>query len=343
MNVQAKSLAFAKSYHFFSQVFSKALSTGMCAELSALGLSDGTGIPAPLNDKEEAAAMHYRIFGLETLPYENVFLDDKQLPEGQRLHRLQHFFQALDFSPKCVSEEPDHLATQLAFLSHLCGLENLSHQANDTDAMYRYQKAISNFLQEHLLAWLPAYAYALREEGAEPHTQACLRFYQHITLFLLELASSQQREADNQDAALPLPTSPLQTIIERPECGLKDIATWFSTPSCSGFFIRRLDIQNIGRKLNLPTGLSHRGDMLEKLLLCAAEYGQIVSVFCELETLLRGGIDFYQSIPAAAPWLKRSKNNIRHMQHLILQANDTTSQTKPIKAQSTSQDTALPH
>ena len=143
-------------------------------------------------------------------------------------------------------------------------------------------------------------------------------FYQKLAIFVLELLAEHQNtltKAFLQHTSLP----PQNPILEKPECALKDIATYFCTPVHCGIFLRRLDIQTIGRKFNLPTGFGKRMEMLEKLLLCAAECEQIPKVFNELILFLRKGRDFYQRMPNTRAWEKRCTGNIKHLENFIVQ------------------------
>ena len=272
-------------------------------------------MPLSLKDDDEAAAAHYRIFHLETLPYASVFLESNQLLGGAHTQKIQQFFLSHHFDSRRLELQPDHLGTQLAFLSHLCR-EGIYNQVPEEEKHTQYtQEATRVFLHDHLLSWLSSYVLSLEPQEIDKDIRDCFAFYHKTVLFILDLATNHAFELGiGAENAIKLP--PLDPVLETNECGIKDIATYFSTPAQCGSMLRKNDIQRIGRKLNLPTGFGRRADMLEKLFLCAAEYGSISDVFDAIHLHLKGCITFYQSIESAGHWLTRCAQNLERIESL---------------------------
>ena len=106
-------------------------------------------------------------------PYESVFREPR--PDEARLwgpaaREVQQWYRlaALDIAPE-FRDLPDHLALELAFVAALCQLEEDFTKLRQPAKARRAREIRRDFLSAHLLAWVPAWAAALREKSAHPY------------------------------------------------------------------------------------------------------------------------------------------------------------------------------
>lgn len=92
-------------------------------------------------------------------PYQSVYESDEGTTHGDAWRRMRLVLQELSLSvPEGFSEPEDHIAVQLAVLSHLCGAAADAADGGDRAVLERSLDRLRDFLIEHPLAWGPAFA-----------------------------------------------------------------------------------------------------------------------------------------------------------------------------------------
>ncbi len=95
-------------------------------------------------------------------PYAGIYLDDQQ-----RTHILLHLSEVYkNFGLEMAAgpnELQDHLAVELEFMHFLCFKESQAMEEN-APQLTGYRQAQKDFLQRHLLEWLPAFVTAVKQK-----------------------------------------------------------------------------------------------------------------------------------------------------------------------------------
>jgi len=104
-------------------------------------------------------------------PYETAWRSgDRSMQQWE----VQQFYTLFGLEPdKAINELPDHIVNELEFMHFL------SHQAveasrgllGNSDSKWWYVHAQKDFLERHLLQWIPKYCAALQEKIDEPFYQ----------------------------------------------------------------------------------------------------------------------------------------------------------------------------
>ncbi len=105
-------------------------------------------------------------------PYESVYRDGGLL-YGPSTDAVSRKYQQFSLKTQ-AGEPPDHLALELDFMRFLCEKEAEALEAKQDVSDWLAEQ--SEFLQEHLIAWLPRFCQTIRESRAN-------RFYEGIADF----------------------------------------------------------------------------------------------------------------------------------------------------------------
>jgi TorA maturation chaperone TorD len=105
-------------------------------------------------------------------PAQSVYLDAREI-EGERVGGLLMGDSAVAVQRALAAANleldtarplpPDHIAVELAFLSHLCDREWAAWNRGDVDAAKETRQAACRFLEEHVLRWLPKLRERVRD------------------------------------------------------------------------------------------------------------------------------------------------------------------------------------
>ena len=272
-------------------------------------------LPDPV-DFDELAAVHYRLFGMNVFPYESVFLDDSGLLGGRATDGVTRSYGRFGFAADTSGDSPDHVGRELAALAALCQAEAEARAENLTPLIASRRVWQREFLEEHLLRWLPPFALAARRQGDELFTA--------VANLTLELAAHHYDElaetpADPGDFLPPAPD-----ILADEKTGLKEIARYLATPAYSGLYLGREEVSRLARRLELPRGFGDRRQMLANLLRAAAQYDQLARVIADLMSLSdwqqgaywRIGVDYPKLAGFTAVWQARAAQSGRLLAHM---------------------------
>lgn len=260
----------ANSYDLFSQLFLHGLTADtlpivqMIPELAAT-------LPDTL-DLDRAAAEYQRLFGLNLFPFQSIFLDPSGLVGGDEADRVAAAYAECGFVPLATGEGIDHIGQQLACLAFLCAAEAEALEDGKAAIALRIQRLQQNFLNQHLLRWLPPLVCTLQRQDNP--------LFATIADLLLGLVDAHAAELEQSSPLTPHPSSlPVPPdLLSKDDTTLRDIAIHFLRPAWSGLALTRSDLTAIGREFRLPSGFAERETQFVNLLRAASQYGQFAAV-----------------------------------------------------------------
>jgi TorA maturation chaperone TorD len=289
--------AWSRAYALLADVVSRGVTQHNLSDVRRSPLL-GVALDAHGAEGDELAVDHQQTFGFSVVPFESAFLDETFTLGGASAERCAESYRLMGFTPDAVAEEPDHLATQLRALSFACGAEADAWQ-DDKPALAEHIAALSrDFLDEHLLRWLPSFAVTVRRAG-RPFSSAVVTQLEQLAL-LHRAALSPAPRAD----AFALPDVGLE--LDDEHTGLAEIARYLSTPARAGLFLSRDDVARIGRRTRVPRGFGERSLLVTNLLRSAAHLGTLPAVLEELVLLVDEHYDEltgepWQALPSLRP------------------------------------------
>ena len=186
------------------------------------------------------------------------------------------------------------------------------------------QKLASDFLQKHLLRWLPPLIIALQRQ---PHA-----FYGRLADLTLEIVTSHLSLPPNHladmnvlspssgNAAQLKPTTatflpPAPPLFTDQKSSLKQMGSYLITPPLSGIYLSRHAIGTLARQQRLPRGFGSRKQMLTNLLRVGEQYEQMPNLLGALQDLLKAWQEAYTAMQSTSPhltpfalaWLARAR------------------------------------
>jgi hypothetical protein len=214
---------------------------------------------------DELAAEHHRVLGFEVFPYASVFLSEDGQLGGQITHEVTERYAAAGFGRSWSDVEGDHLGVELLFMANLCAREVRAAglEAGELETLHAHQR---DFLDAHLLRWLPCMVAALRNQEA-PFTQALVEMS-------LELAIDHRERLQGSTPDEKLPAHPdLARLLGDPKTRLKDVARFLLSPVQAGFFLCRQEISALATQAGGPKGFGGRLELLESAMFGAVDRG----------------------------------------------------------------------
>lgn len=318
-----RALARSRAYDLFGRLYLQGLTDKLWSVVQRV--PELAAAAPEAFDADEAAAIHYQLFGLNVFPYASLYLDDEGRIGGPVTDYVRHQFRPIDLGIELSQESADHLGHELIFLGFITGAE-ADAQADSAEAeIARMQHIQRQFLDRHLLWWLPVFTHAVRRQK---HS-----FYRTLAELTLELV------LDHRAALAPEVAGPLTPALDDPpdvledeSTGLKDIAGFLTRPAWSGGYLSRDDITRLGRSERVPRGFGDRTQMLANLLRSAAEFDRLDSVMDRLCTWLDDWHAYYRTLrekdtpcveAVADFWLERGENTVCVIQRLQTAAGGT--------------------
>jgi TorA maturation chaperone TorD len=210
---------------------------------------------------DRIAAAHYAALQLEVVPYESVLLHPEGRLGGPPATEVRQFCARLGLTAPRADVEPDHVGLELAVLAHLCAAELEALQDDATDAVVGVRDAQRQFLDAHLLRWLPVLAGAVAELEGNPWAAA--------TGLALELAADHRASLGGDVERWALPEPP--KLLDDPRTGLRDVARTLARAAEGGWVCSRAALRRVGAQVELGTGFGDRRQQLVTLVGGAAE------------------------------------------------------------------------
>ncbi len=250
----------------------RSLAYGLLADLLANGLTSATRQAAltsePIADSlrgrsdDELGAQFERAFGWAAPPFEGAYLDPEGTIGGAATDALWALFRASGFHPNIRSVDVEHLATALRALAFTSGAEADAVADGHQGAIEKTRGLARQMLDEHVLRWVPIWANAVRRTQ-EPFPAALVDQVESLAL-------SHRASLPGDPRAFELPPAP--PLLDDERTGLREIGAWLSKPALSGLVLTRVDLQRIGRGLEVPRGFGDRAQLLINLLRSAARF-----------------------------------------------------------------------
>ncbi len=203
----------------------------------------------PDGDADARAALHHAVFGLQTFPYESVFVSEDGLLGGAAPEAVVAAYAESGLPARPRDVEPDHLAVELSNLAWLAAAEADALADALPDEAARVRAVAARFLHTHLLRWLPMLAVALRPWP----------WHATVAELAVELALTQ-----TEPPRWALPPEPPPPLSPPRRC-----AGWWTVPARAGFLLTAHAIDRLSADLGIPRGFGSRTDRLENLL-CGA-------------------------------------------------------------------------
>jgi len=307
MTPQEIALANSRAYHLFSQVMLEGMTDDILLIINTLPELDDIDSQST----DDWKADHYALFGMNVFPYETVFLTEDGLLGGALSESVARAY----YDPGFRSEDgqtADHIGNELAFMSFLCGAEADAREDEVVQAIYHMTHLQRQFLDQHLLRWLPSLVLAIHQQMDE-------RFSAIADLALdLVLTHRQSLDDDPMHPTQPLSLLSAPNILDNEKTGLKDIAEFLLTPVYTGFYLSRDDITRIGRQFQLPRGFGKRHQMLTNLLSTAVDYSAMDDLMESLQADINIARNFYsQRLPDTRfsdAWITRLDETTQFLQ-----------------------------
>jgi len=289
----------------------RGLGYGLLADVLAHGVTDSTraaiAASAPLAEllaahgDDEIGAQLERALGWAAPPFEGAWLDPDGTIGGEATERLWALFGECGFAPDRRSVDVEHLATALRALAFLAGAEADARADDHGGAVERVRELSRRLLDEHVLRWVPVWAHAVQRADA-PFGASLAR--QVEDLLLLHRSLLPGRPADFELA-------PFEPILDDPDTGLREIGEWLARPARAGLALTRVDVERLGRGLEVPRGFGERSQLIINLLRSAARFEVFPQTVAALRAELTGqaaalAADRYDAIRGVVePWRRR--------------------------------------
>jgi len=246
-------------------------------------------------DADETAAAHHTLFRFNLFPFESIFLGSDGLLGGDITQGVVNHYQRSGFPVSGDDTSPDHVGIELAYLAFLSGAESDAWEDNLAPTAVRLQRHQSDFLQTHLLRWLPPLIVAIRQQGGP--------FFTAVADLTLSLVTDHYQTLRNNldDTAVhswQLPPAP--DLLNDEKTGLKQIAAFLVTPVHSGLYLSRDDVGQLARRQELPRGFGDRQQLLLNLLRAAVQYEQLPHLLDALIRLVQTWQAGYRSMVGLA-------------------------------------------
>lgn len=306
MSPGERALARSNAYGLFSQLYQQGLTQTLLPYVRAINVPDSL-VPTVL-DVDQQAAIHQDLFGFNVFPFEGVFVDAPSALGGPATAAVQHFYRQAGHVPRKSDVAADHIVLELGLMAFLSRTEADGLATRNQTAVSHSRNLQRQFLDQHLLLWLPALFLAICQQGES--------FFQALAELTLELVLDHRQTLDEDPAPPPasffLPEA--HALLENPNTGLREVAAYLLTPAHCGLYLSRDDIARLGRQVHLPRGFGDRRQMLTNLLKSAAEYDSLPVLVTELQQTVLAWQDHYQHwrktgplvmVNIASAWMKR--------------------------------------
>ncbi len=307
LSSREQALARSRTYQLLSRLVLEGVTRETLPILQALP-ELAESLPQPL-DLEQMAAAHHRLWQFNVFPFQGLFLGTENLLGGPVTEAVLHSYARSGFQPDLASQSGDHLGLELAFLAFLAGAEADAWEDDRPSIARTIRERQRQFLDEHLLPWLPALTQAVRQQFASPlhppegqGDSPERRLFVLVAELALELALAHRQDLADEDLLAPGPSLSLPALpdlLAEESTGLKEIAAHLLVPAYSGFFLSRDDIGRLAQRHSLPRGFGERQTMLANLLQSAARFDSLAGVLNSLEALVAEWQRLYASPPLA--------------------------------------------
>jgi len=129
---------------------------------------------------EDLAAEYASLFltdgSKQVNPYQSFYLGDEPILYQEETLKLKEIMRELGYEGAEANAEPeDHLGNELAFVAYLCRSSARSQESGEIEYARRYLNLQKQFLEEHLLEWVPDCCADIEEHTDEPFYEGIAR------------------------------------------------------------------------------------------------------------------------------------------------------------------------
>ncbi|HEX6304953.1 MAG TPA: molecular chaperone TorD family protein [Anaerolineales bacterium] len=278
-----------RAYALFARLFQKGLTADLLPLVTEIPeLADDAHLKN--YDADRAGADHYELFGFNVFPYASVFLDESATLGGRVTQNILSVYHKSGFDVPLESESADHIALQLQFLAFLSAAEGEALEDGLVQVALSINQLQRQFMDEHLLTWLPAFVLAIRQQQDV--------FHSNLADLTLEMVLHHRADLGNDllapETSFSLPPAP--DLLADQKTGLKEIAAYLVIPAYSGLYLSRRDITRLARSQLLPRGFGSRQQMLTNLLRSSADYDHVPALLEDIRALVAVWMQSYQSL-----------------------------------------------
>lgn len=179
----------AEAYWFLASLFAEPPESDQLARLAELDVApDGPageivaslqGAESPSELARRLAIEHLRLFGGlregygPPPPYESLWREGRMM--GEATVAALHAYGEAGFQPEGRWGPPDHLAEELRFVAALANGEDTAREAGRKDEVQWARRRQADFVERHLMGWVPDYCRAIESQAKEPLYQTLAR------------------------------------------------------------------------------------------------------------------------------------------------------------------------
>ncbi|GMQ83036.1 MAG: hypothetical protein BMS9Abin05_2508 [Rhodothermia bacterium] len=215
---------------------------------------------------DELAAEHETMFGFNVYPFASLFLEPDGMLGGETTQQIRDFALRLGIDVGQDVNAPDHVAAELQILAALAK----SNSPNED--------SIAEFIDQHVLSWLPAFVVAVCEESND--------FYSEVADLMLEQIVDHRRSIPVKSHVREPGPEPEERFLSDPDTAIHDIADFLTSPARCGFFLSRSAIAGIAQGSNLPHGFGGRSQMMATSLRSASAYDGLDCIICAIDDVI---------------------------------------------------------
>lgn len=242
---------------------------------------------------DERAAQFESLFGFNVFPVASVFLEADGMLGGVASRNVAEQMGRAGFPYEELTDPVDHLSTELAFLAILA------------DSSGPEAEIARDFIDQHLLAWLPAFVEAVRRESNP--------FYTKMAESTLDVIYDHRSILGVASAPDPSALFTGSFRLDDETTGFHEIAEYLTTPAQCGFFLSRSVIAGMARAYRLPHGFGGRKQMMVTSLRSAVAYDLLEGLTQRLKTIIATDKSKWKAHAAQGPeaafwaesWMKR--------------------------------------
>jgi anaerobic sulfite reductase subunit A len=121
----------------------------------------------------EYAGLFLGVWGKPAHPSESYYITDRQLVMQRPRDDVLNLYRAMGVERTGEFKEPeDHIALELQFMAHLCGMTNAALKNGNFKDARKYLDAQRNFLDSHLGKWVPKLAADILKSARHEYYRA---------------------------------------------------------------------------------------------------------------------------------------------------------------------------
>ncbi|MCB0412723.1 MAG: molecular chaperone TorD family protein [Bdellovibrionales bacterium] len=224
-----------------------------------------------LEDDDQVAAEHYRVFGLNVFPYFSYFVESCSEGYERRDSELLKIFNGHNFhiNSQEYGISPSHIGVLLRFYDHL--------QKKKISAEEKKE-----FLYQYLFSWVYHLYFSLKDVKSPFFEQVLSLLIQILYMEWCSLGGGHKFS----EKLFKLSEEDGLNFMTDKSTGVVQIAKHFVSPSLSGLYISKHLLQMLSFDIRVPLAFGDRLSMFKSLLLESSKYEKLDELINELEVIV---------------------------------------------------------